>query len=170
MSIITCLLGLINIGSVAAFNGVLSLALAGLFGSYLLTASLLLYRRYTGAIVVDNKSFEIATRTATSDGKVRIRWGPWRIPGALGIANNAFACAYLSYVFFFSFWPTSANVTLATMNWSVVVTGSMTIFVTIYYYVWAKHTYKGPVIDIDALTAQEVYGDHEQHVESISKS
>ena len=166
-SVITCLLGLINMGSVAAFNGVLSIAIAGLFGSYLLTTSLLLYRRCTGAIVVDNGSFETAS---TSDGKMRIRWGPWRVPGALGIANNIFAFIYVLFVFFFSFWPNIAEVTVENMNWSVLVTSLITIFAAIYYYVWAKNTYQGPVIDVDTLTAQSVYFDQVHHAESLIKS
>lgn len=165
-SIITCLLGLINMGSVAAFNGVLSVAIAGLFGSYLLTTGLLLYRRSTGAIVDDNGSFETST---TSDGKLQIRWGPWKIPGVLGIANNIFAFIYLLFVFFFSFWPNFAKVTAQNMNWSPVVTVLIAIFVGVYYYFWAKHTYRGPIVDIDALTAQSAYVDHAQHSEPLVK-
>lgn len=79
---------------------------------------------------------------------VRAIWGPWRIPGALGIANNAFACAYLTFVFFFSFWPSFKDVSPANMNWSVVVTGGIALLSTVYYLVWAKKSYHGPIVEI----------------------
>ncbi|KAH9871024.1 hypothetical protein J1614_006598 [Plenodomus biglobosus] len=169
-SVAACLLGVINLGSIAAFNGIISVAIAGLYASYLLTASLLLYRRCTGAIVTGSEAFNFNMQPTTNDGMVRASWGPWRIPGAWGIVNNAFSCMYLSFIFFFSFWPSFAVVTVADMNWSILVTGAIALFSTIYYVVWAKKTYHGPVVDIDALKAQEVYANHEQHGEVVSKS
>lgn len=78
-----------------------------------------------------------------------LSWGPWRIPGALGIANNTFACAYLFFIFFFTFWPSVKDVTPATMNWSILVTGVITIFSAVYYIVRARKIYKGPIIEIE---------------------
>lgn len=147
-SIIASILALINIGSTTAFNGVISVSIAGLFSSYLLTASLLLYRRCTGAILPSSTAFDNGTPSITEDGMVRAIWGPWKIPGALGIANNAFACAYLTFVFFFSFWPSFKDVTPATMNWSILVTGAIALLSTVYYLVWARKTYHGPVVEI----------------------
>lgn len=154
-SAIACLLALVNIGSIVAFNGVISVAIAGLFSSYLLTSSLLLYRRCTGAILPASQAFEMSTPSITSDGMQRVFWGPWKMPGAFGIANNAFACAYLTFVFFFSFWPTFKEVTPATMNWSVLVTSVIALFSAVYYLVWAKHSYHGPVVETDSHDAQE---------------
>jgi choline transport protein len=149
-SIIACLLALINIGSMAAFNGVISVAIAGLFSSYLLTSSLLLYRRCTGAILPASEAFEMDTPSITSDGMVRAVWGPWKISGALGTANNIFACAYLAFVLFFSFWPTFAEVTPLNMNWSVLVTMAITLISAVYYLFWARKTYHGPVTETSA--------------------
>ncbi|CAN9297832.1 unnamed protein product [Alternaria alternata] len=150
-SFIACLLALVNIGSTIAFNGVISVAIAGLFSSYLLTSSLLLYRRCTGAILTPSEAFDTDTTSSstTRDGMARTVWGPWRLPGAIGIANNVFACAYLSFVFFFSFWPSFAAVTPANMNWAVLVTGAIAGISAIYYAVWARKTYHGPIIEID---------------------
>jgi choline transport protein len=150
-SFIACLLALVNIGSTIAFNGVISVAIAGLFSSYLLTSSLLLYRRCTGAILTPSEAFDTDTSSSstTRDGMSRTVWGPWRLPGAIGIANNVFACAYLSFVFFFSFWPSFAAVTPANMNWAVLVTGAIAGISAIYYAVWARKTYHGPIIEID---------------------
>lgn len=49
-TIASCLLALINIGSATAFNDVVSLTVSGLYTSYLISASLLLYRRVTGGV------------------------------------------------------------------------------------------------------------------------
>ncbi|KAL6704918.1 hypothetical protein ACN47E_007463 [Coniothyrium glycines] len=155
-SLIACLLALVNIGSMAAFNGVISVAIAGLFSSYLLTSSLLLYRRCTGGILPANESFDENTPSTLPDGTFRPTWGPWRVPGAIGIANNVFACAYLTFVFFFSFWPSFAEVVPANMNWSVLVTGFIAVFSAVYYLVWAKHTYHGPVVDISPQYVHDV--------------
>ncbi|KAJ4988312.1 hypothetical protein SVAN01_06247 [Stagonosporopsis vannaccii] len=147
-SIIASILALINVGSTTAFNGVISVSIAGLFASYLLTSCLLLYRRCTGAILPSSAAYEHSTPSVTDDGMVRAVWGPWKIPGALGVANNAFACAYLSFVFFFSFWPSFKEVTPATMNWSILVTGAIALLSAVYYLVWARKTYHGPVVEI----------------------
>ncbi|KAH7341188.1 amino acid/polyamine transporter I [Pyrenochaeta sp. MPI-SDFR-AT-0127] len=146
-TVVACILSFVNIGSATAFNGVISVAIAGIFCSYLLVASLLLYRRTTGGIISLNASTNEFGLTNTT-GKT-LSWGPWRIPGVLGIANNLFACAYLSFVFFFTFWPSVKNVTPATMNWSILVTGFITIFSAVYYMLHARKTYNGPIIEVD---------------------
>jgi choline transport protein len=168
-SFIACLLALINIGSTSAFNGVISVSIAGLFSSYLLTSSLLLYRRCTGAILPNSGTFDQSASSTTNDGMVRTYWGPWKIPGVLGIANNAFACIYLTFVFFFSFWPSYKEVTPATMNWSILVTGSVAIFSAIYYLVWARKNYHGPVTETSAQYVQEAASVVEQDKEMGSK-
>jgi hypothetical protein len=160
----------VNIGSTVAFNGVISVAIAGLFSSYLLTSSLLLYRRCTGAILAPSEAFDTNTiSTTTSDGMVRAVWGPWRLPGAIGIANNVFACAYLSFVFFFSFWPTFAEVTPANMNWAILVTGAIAVLSAVYYAVWARKTYHGPVVEIDERDMSGQVSVEEQRHELGSK-
>lgn len=146
-TIIACILALVNIGSATAFNGVISISIAGLFSSYLLVSVLLLYRRCTGGIVPQSES-------TTADS---VTWGPWRILGVFGILNNAFACCYLTFVLFFSFWPSYKDVTAKTMNWSILVTGFVAVFSTAYYLVWAKKTFKGPVVETDPSVLHNVF-------------
>lgn len=150
------MLALVNIGSTTAFNGVISVSIAGLFSSYLLTSCLLLYRRCTGGIVLSSAALETHATSSTPDGMARATWGPWRIPGALGIANNAFACIYLLFVFFFSFWPSYADVTPENMNWSILVTGAIALLSAVYYLVWARRTYHGPVIEVGPQYVQDM--------------
>ena len=147
-SIIAALLALINLGSTTAFNGVISVSIAGLFSSYLLTSSLLLYRRCTGAIAPSNTALSPHTSQATNSTHTYAVWGPWKVPGIFGVANNAFACVYLLFVFFFSFWPTYKEVTPATMNWSVLVTLTIAGVSALYYVIAARKTYRGPVVEI----------------------
>jgi len=168
-SFIACLLALVNIGSTTAFNGVISVAIAGLFSSYLLTSSLLLYRRCTGAILPPSESFDTDSQSTTSDGMVHAVWGPWRLPGAIGIANNVFACAYLSFVVFFSLWPSFAEVTPANMNWAILVTGTIAVISAVYYAVWARNTYHGPVVEIDERDLSGGVSVVEQRLEMGSK-
>lgn len=77
----------------------------------------------------------------------RLIWGPWHLPGIIGIANNIYACCYMIFVIFWSCWPPDTPVSAATMNYSVVVTGGVLILSTIWYFVRGKREYKGPLID-----------------------
>jgi choline transport protein len=36
------------------------------------------------------------------------------------------------------------------MNWAILVTGAIALISAVYYLVWARKTYHGPVVDIDA--------------------
>ncbi|KAI0173198.1 putative GABA permease [Hypoxylon sp. FL1284] len=142
-TLIAILLSLVNIGDATAFNGVISISVAGLFGSYLIATSLLLYRRLTGGIHLPEGDDALTNTMGT-----HLTWGPWRLPGALGIANNIFSCAYLLFVFFFSFWPSSREVTPQNFNWAVLVFGTAILFSVFYYAVWAGKFYVGPVIEV----------------------
>ncbi|KAI1335037.1 putative GABA permease [Xylariaceae sp. FL0016] len=140
---IAIVLSLVNIGDSTAFNGVISISIAGVFGSYIIAASLLLYRRLTGGIHEPSDDDSITNTMGTG-----LTWGPWRLRGALGTANNAFSCCYLTFVFFFSFWPSSRDVTAENFNWAVVVFVSVLLFSMVYYTVWARRVYLGPIIEI----------------------
>ncbi|KAI1262323.1 putative GABA permease [Xylariaceae sp. FL1019] len=142
--IVSIILSLVNIGNATAFNGVISISIAGLFGSYFLAASLLLYRRLKGSIKERHEG-GLFTNTM-GEG---LTWGPWRLRGILGIANNMFSCAYLLYIFFFSFWPAFKDVTPATFNWAVVVFGAVVSFSMLYYGIWARKVYDGPIVEFD---------------------
>ncbi|KAK7985219.1 hypothetical protein PG996_005540 [Apiospora saccharicola] len=149
-AVIAAILALINIGDATAFNGVISVSIAGLLGSYLMASSLLLYRRLSPGHI------RLASQADAEDGDrdvhntigKRLTWGPWRIPGALGVANNILTCVYIVFVLFFSFWPTYREVTPENMNWAVLVTVVVLLFSTLYYFIWARKSYKGPIIEI----------------------
>ena len=138
---LAALVGLINIGSSTAFNDVVSLVLEGFYSSYLMACTLLLYRRVKGDI-----------GDADSALSMSYRWGPWRAPGALGTIINACACIYLIILSFFSLWPAVLPLTPANMNYSSLVTGSVIIFGTAFYFFSAHRIYKGPIVDTELHT------------------
>ncbi|KAI9647889.1 hypothetical protein NHQ30_004277 [Ciborinia camelliae] len=143
VTVAPCLLALIIIGSATALNDILSLVLAGLFSSYFMAAALLLYHRVNKNIKTSSEDIsEIISPVG------RLTWGPWRINGVFGIANNIFACVFLVIITFFSFFPPTAKVTPATMNYSVLVFGSVVLFSIIYYVAYARKFYTGPVVEI----------------------
>lgn len=145
-AIISAIISLVNIGNPTAFNGVISISIAGLLGSYLIATSLLLYRRVKGQIrePSDDDSDDAITNTIGT----HLTWGPWRLRGALGVANNIFACCFILFALFFSFWPPVREVTPQTMNWAAVATSAVLAFSILYYFVRARKVYTGPVIEI----------------------
>ena len=141
---ISCLLVVIHVGSETAFNVVVSLSISGLYASYLIATCLLLYRRRTsGFAMPDATSLPALANTAGAE----LVWGSWHIPGVFGIANNAAACVYLTIVLFFSLWPPATPVNSTTMNYGVLVTGTVAIFSMVYYLVWARKVYQGPIVE-----------------------
>ncbi|KAJ4158391.1 uncharacterized protein LMH87_008918 [Akanthomyces muscarius] len=141
-AVITCLLTLINIGSAVALNDVLSLSISCLYASYLVVLVLLLHRRMTGAIAEPSGDED---EIFSPD---RLVWGPWRMNALLGTVNNMFACCYLVFVLFFSFWPPATPVKADTMNYSCLGTGAVVIFSVVYYFALAKRQYNGPVVEV----------------------
>jgi choline transport protein len=143
------LLALINIGNNAAFNGTISLVLEGFYLSYLLALGLLLWRRLRGDLDNPDSSLTIFNDTHVSEAYDRtLSWGPWRVKGALGVANNVIAMCYLTLIIFFSFWPSQVSPDLNHMNWAGVVTGSVALFSVAYYLAFAKKSYTGPIVEV----------------------
>jgi choline transport protein len=151
VTVFSALLALINVGNNAAFNGTISLVLEGFYLSYLLALGLLLWRRIRGDLDGQSSDLTIFSSTGRHDESYdrSLTWGPWRVKGALGVANNAVAICYLLLIIFFSFWPTQMNPTIGQMNWAVVVTGSVAVFSVAYYSLFARHSYTGPIVEID---------------------
>ncbi|OKL57711.1 hypothetical protein UA08_06903 [Talaromyces atroroseus] len=143
---VSCLLSLINLGSSVAFNDVVSLTVDGLYTSYFIGNSLLLWRRISGHIKPYNStSTHELTNVANAES---LTWGPWRIPEPFGTIINALGCLYMIIILFFSYWPTTMDPTPSTMNFSSLMVGATGIFSILYYIFWARRIYTGPVIEI----------------------
>jgi choline transport protein len=175
VTVFAALLTLIYVGSATAFNDVISLTITGFYGSYFLPAAFLLWHRIKGHVrskdaviteprpeetnqaILESKEGEKSVTGDLTDANAGtpiaevalavLAWGPFRIPGILGIINNTYACVYMIFVIFWSFWPPATPVTATTMNYSVVVTGGVIIFSVICYWVRGRREYKGPLID-----------------------
>lgn len=171
VTVIPCLLSLIYIGSSTAYNDVISMSVSGLYASYLLPCSFLLWRRVTGQIKPHgtrrDRDTELPIRpegdrsaphrpTVEGNGDSDIifeeqvlEWGPWHIPGILGILNNTFACVFSVWVLFWSFWPPGTPVHAENMNYSILVTGSVILFAVVRYFLGGKVEYRGPLVDYE---------------------
>lgn len=156
ITIIPSLLALIYSGSSTVFEDVVSLSVSGLYGSYFVPCCLLLWRRTTGKMKDFNGEDEDVASDSSKIGEESevedvvqppLVWGPWRVPGVLGTINNGFACVYILFVLFWSFWPPSTPATAENMNYSVLVTGSVIGFSIVYYLIWGKSQYLGPLVD-----------------------
>ena len=79
----------------------------------------------------------------------RLVWGPWRIPGALGVVVNAFSCIYLIVALFWSFWPSELPVTAENMNYNVLLIGTVVLVAVVYYLIRGRKEYTGPVVEIN---------------------
>ena len=122
------LLALINIGSTAAFQAFISLNVASYYSSFLLAASVMLNLRLKNA-------------------ELEIPWGPFRL-GSAGIPVTVLAMLYTVVCLFFSFWPAYAQVTPASMNYSVLIFGATLMFCLAFWVVWGRKVYTGPVVEV----------------------
>lgn len=145
-AIIACLLALINLGSSVAFNDIVSLTINGLYTSYLIGNSLLLYHRLAGHM---RPYSNLSGRVPSGNNYDHLTWGPWKIPEPFGTVVNAIGCSYMLVILFFSYWPVAIHPTASTMNFSSLMVGATGIFSILYYIVWARRVYKGPVVEIE---------------------
>ncbi|KAL5117133.1 hypothetical protein ACEQ8H_004958 [Pleosporales sp. CAS-2024a] len=150
VTVCSALLALINIVNTTAFNGTISMVLQGFYLSYLLAIGLLLWRRLRGDLDNPDSSLTIFQPGQVDEAYDQsLTWGPWRLKGALGVANNVVAICYLLLIIFFSCWPASDHASLAQMNYAVIVTGTVLLFSMAYYMTFAKKIYTGPIVEID---------------------
>ncbi|KAL8820047.1 MAG: hypothetical protein Q9223_001653 [Gallowayella weberi] len=143
MALVSCTIGLINIGSAIAFNAVISVGVSSLYASYVLTEALLLYHRCTPDSIRHRNQMARTTWHANE-----LVWGPFHVPGVWGILLNALGVGYGVIVFVFSLFPTVVHPDPAHMNWSCLMTGSIMLFAVVYYYAYARKVYTGPVVEV----------------------
>ncbi|KAJ5360981.1 Amino acid/polyamine transporter I [Penicillium brevicompactum] len=127
------LLGLIYLGSSTAFNAVLSMAILGMYASYLSPIIfMLIYGRRNSASIVRGLglgSFNLGPR-----------WGP---------VVNIVAIMWLFTAMVFSTFPTLQPVTPENMNYCIVVTMGWMMIGGAYFYIFGgKQRFSGPVIEL----------------------
>ena len=121
---ITYIVSLINIGSTTALNAIVSLCVVSLLTSYYITIACLVWRRLKGEPLPPRR---------------------WSL-GRYGLAINIISLLFLTPIYFFAFWPLSTPVEAESMNWAVVMYGGVVIWSLVYYMIWGKHSYVGPVM------------------------
>ncbi|KAJ5331410.1 hypothetical protein N7476_001193 [Penicillium atrosanguineum] len=121
--IISCALSLINIGSETAFNAIISLNVAALMYTYIISIGCVIYRKI---------------------------WHPETLPprrwdmGRWGLAVNIIGLLYCCFALFWSLWPSDLPVTLENFNWSVVIFGGVFIISLVMYLIKGRKEYSGP--------------------------
>lgn len=132
---ISILHALIPLGSTSAFYALTGLTVGGFYSSFMVSASVMLWRRLI--------------TPATN-----IAWGPFRL-GRAGMPITALALVYSFIGWLFSFWPPTAMVTVQTFNWSLVVYTAVLLLSMAYYGIRARHTYTGPKMEIGEIVKKD---------------
>lgn len=120
----TVLLSLINLGSTAAFNAILSLQLSSLNASYAICITCVMIRKLRHP-----------------DSLPKARWSL----GRLGLPINIVATAYAVFACFWTFWPNETPVDVESFNWAPVIFVCVCIIAMVSYVVQGRHVYDGPV-------------------------
>ncbi|KAJ5735244.1 uncharacterized protein N7483_000369 [Penicillium malachiteum] len=132
--IISCALSLINIGSETAFNAIISLNVAALMYTYIISIACVIYRK-----IWHPETLPVA------------RWsmGKWSLP------VNIIGLLYCIFALFWSLWPTEVPVTAANFNWSVVIFVVVFIISLVMYVFKGRKEYVGPAAIIQTSGAFE---------------
>ncbi|XP_044715702.1 amino acid permease domain-containing protein [Hirsutella rhossiliensis] len=135
------LLGFMYLGNDAAFNAVLSMAVIGLYLSYILPIA---YMFFHGRQNLGKQNF----------GSFRLR--PW-----LGFTFNVVSMIWMVVVMVFRTFPTTLPATLQRMNYSSVVLAGWLTFGAIYYTIAARHKFEVPVTYVSSIPnlSVSVHGD-----------
>ncbi|EOD52399.1 putative amino acid transporter protein [Neofusicoccum parvum UCRNP2] len=127
-SLLQALLGFIYLGNTTAFNAILSMAILGMYASYILPiAYMLAYGRRPDSPIRAPGPFSLGA------------WGPW---------VNAAAVAWLAVAMVFSTFPSVQPVSPQNMNYASVVLGGWVAFGVVYYVGFARRWYEGPVVEV----------------------
>ncbi|KAK8059088.1 hypothetical protein PG996_009018 [Apiospora saccharicola] len=121
--IVTVLLTLIAIGSPVALNSLTSLGTNAILSSYMCSIGCVFWRRVTGQPLLPSK-FPLGRR---------------------GLPINCMAILFLFIAFVFAFFPPVPKPTPDLMNWNILVYGVSVVGSLLYYVVWARKRYVGPV-------------------------
>ncbi|KAK5687105.1 hypothetical protein LTS10_001242 [Elasticomyces elasticus] len=123
--IVTCLLSLINLGSSVAFNAIVSLTVGAILSSYIISMSCVALRR-----IRKDKPLPPA------------RWSL----GRYGLPINIAAVLFLLVIYVFAFFPLGTPVAVETMNWSSLIYGFIVVFAIVYFFIYGRKVYEGPVV------------------------
>lgn len=126
------MLGCIYVGSTTAFNAFIG-----------------------STILFFSSSYLAAILPHLLSGRKRVTFGPFYMPGWIGVVVNALSCAYLAAWFvvysFPYFLPTDAK----SMNYSCLIWGGLTVLVGLWWLGGARRGYEGPRTTGGVLEAEK---------------
>ncbi|KAL9067086.1 MAG: hypothetical protein Q9157_006923 [Trypethelium eluteriae] len=123
---VAVLLGLINIGSMTAFQAFISLSLIGLYTSYFLPIILLVSRRF---------------------GQKEVPFGPWTL-GRWGLAINCVALVYITIIATFIVFPPYQPVSWDQMNYAGPIFGLSLLLCLTLWLIYGRRIFIGPVHEV----------------------
>ncbi|KAK4935515.1 hypothetical protein LTR10_023426 [Elasticomyces elasticus] len=126
-TVFMALLGLLNIASTTAFNAILSLAVVGLYISYLLPTLLILWRRIAKPQTLP--------------------YGPFKL-GRLGVSINIIAIAYTMFTCVFLLFPPYQPITPQNFSYASVVLAGVLMLCALYWFSTGRKVYNGPAVEI----------------------
>lgn len=143
--LITVLLSLLVLASDVALVAITSLFVAATSTPYLMSYTLLLWRRCTGGI----RPYESGSGGIHGGPE----WGPWNLhsfvslwePLLMGLLAYGRVSVWNLSLLFWSFWLQQNNPALDTVNWSIMVFGTGVLGSMTWYAVRARHYFKGPI-------------------------
>ena len=130
--IVSCVMGGIYVGSTAAFN-----AFIGAF------------------VILSTASFLAALVPHLLSKRSNIKPGVFWMKGWIGFAVNIIACVYMAVFMVIYCFPYTMPVDAEGMNYASLVTGGLSIFVGIWWFIGQKN-YVGPVVIMNALAPEMV--------------
>ncbi|WYZ37748.1 hypothetical protein EsH8_II_001254 [Colletotrichum jinshuiense] len=133
------LLGFIYLGNTTAFNAILSMAIIGMYASYIVPIVYML--RY-------------GRRTLRASD-----YGPFKLGPVLGPVLNVVGLVWMAVVIVFSTFPSAMPVTPQNMNYSIVVMAGWLLFGVFYYIFFGRQKFEVPAVDSNVVTGISVPSD-----------
>lgn len=130
VTVLQMLLGFIYLGNSTAFNAILSMAILGLYASYLIP---IVYFLIYGRPKMQSHEF-----------------GAFKMPKSLGVVLNLLACAWLILAMVFSTFPVAMPVTEQNMNYSSVVMVGWVVLGGLYYALIGRRRFEVPIVNSEA--------------------
>lgn len=119
------LLTLLTLVSTTAFETLISLNIAALMASYIISITSVLYRRIHDPHLLPSAR--------------------WTLGSRVGPVVNVVALLYAIFALFWSFWPVERTVRAERFNWNVVIFVGVVVVGVVMYFVRGRRVYTGPV-------------------------
>ncbi|KAL0941706.1 Choline transport protein 6 [Colletotrichum truncatum] len=139
VTVLQMLLGFIYLGNTTAFNAILSMAIIGMYSSYIIP---IVYMVSYGR-----------KKLGASD------YGPFKLGPVLGPVLNVISLIWMAVVVVFSTFPSAMPVTPQNMNYSIVVMTGWLVFGIAYYVSFGRNKFQVPVVDNNVVTGISVHAD-----------